>query len=281
MKRRFYEEKWLPLSIASEGRVKALNKLATEGWHVVNFVPHENGFLYLSLQRESNMTSLADTLQAVYRQRDHGIKPRVHGNGFIQLDMARDVRLHVWGDPRIPRQKTFCQIHDHIFSFDSELIVGQLINIWYDTELVIGGHGAYKIYEPFPRGGQDTGLKDTGHTVDIFQKPPVLLRTMHPFADHYHMKWGEFHETIASGPAATIMHKNGPSQLETYTSLGIDLNNINPDGSDYHLMDALDTRKPRVLVPVGQEPDNEFRRDMFDDRLLWTIIFDTLWEYSR
>jgi hypothetical protein len=33
---------------------------------------------------------------------------------------------------------------------------------------------------------------------------------------------------------------------------------------------------PRVLVPVGEQPDNEFRRDKYSQDLLWEIINDSI-----
>lgn len=43
-------------------------------------------------------------------------KPRVHPNGFIQLDISETDRLHVW-HPSLPyRQKTFSPVHNHIFA---------------------------------------------------------------------------------------------------------------------------------------------------------------------
>ena len=55
-------------------------------------------------------------------------RPRVHGNGFIQLDLTDRRRLHVWGDHRIPRQSVPSTIHDHTFSFKSTIILGQLVH---------------------------------------------------------------------------------------------------------------------------------------------------------
>jgi hypothetical protein len=44
--------------------------------------------------------------------RDSDNYPRVHGNGFIQLDLPDGKRLHVW-DEDIPRQKVNTSMHDH------------------------------------------------------------------------------------------------------------------------------------------------------------------------
>src|SRR3546814_6146607 len=61
--------------------------------------------------------------------RERGGRPRVHGNGFIQLDLTERGRLHIWGAPRIPRQKTATPIHDHVFGFESTVAVGRPVNL--------------------------------------------------------------------------------------------------------------------------------------------------------
>lgn len=201
---------------------------------------------------------------AVNRRKAMGWHPRVHGNGFIQLDLALDehseypgdVRLHVWGDPRIPRQKVASTIHDHIFTFQSEIVIGKLVNVKYAvyTETKTGN---YKVYEPFVREGQDTGLADTKRVV--FAKPSgfELIAAELGYNTTYSMKAGEYHETMADRPAATIMSKVGPSQVEAANA-------------------GLPVAKPHVLVPVGREPNNDFKRNGFDESLLWEIIYDTL-----
>ena len=47
-----------------------------------------------------------------------GSEPRLHGNGFIQLDLGDDQRLHIWSPDLPPAQRVSTQIHDHQF-FDS------------------------------------------------------------------------------------------------------------------------------------------------------------------
>lgn len=57
--------------------------------------------------------------------------PRVHPNGFIQLnlDESHDRRLHIW-HPEVPSQG-INTIHDHVFDMDSEVVVGEMVNKTY------------------------------------------------------------------------------------------------------------------------------------------------------
>ena len=66
---------------------------------------------------------LGGDVNLINELKERGISPRVHGNGFIQVDLTHDTRLHVWGDKRIPRQNTYTPIHDHVFGFKSHLVV--------------------------------------------------------------------------------------------------------------------------------------------------------------
>lgn len=183
--------------------------------------------------------------------RAKGARPRVHGNGFIQLDLTANSRLHIWGDRRIPKQKIATSIHDHVFGFESTIIVGRVVNVIYAVE--IHEHGDYRVYTPKVREGEDTILEATSiqvvaapiHTDMIDWRTSSRKYIIAPF---------EFHETIApDGPAATIIIKDDLTQAQ---------GNIK----------AL----PRVLCHVSQEPDNKFNRYNADVDLLWRIIEQTL-----
>ncbi len=53
-------------------------------------------------------------------------EPRIHGNGFIQVDLDELHRLHLW-DVMIPRQSVDSSIHDHAFGFESRTLQGMLV----------------------------------------------------------------------------------------------------------------------------------------------------------
>lgn len=96
--------------------------------------------------------------------------PRVHGNGFIQLDLDETMRLNVWGHPEIPHQSQTSKIHDHRFSFISHVIIGALTNIEYriNYDQTAFRSAPFDIYRPVPRQGQDTELVNTGVTVRLY-----------------------------------------------------------------------------------------------------------------
>lgn len=178
-------------------------------------------------------------------QRASGL-PRVHGNGFIQLDLEKGSRLHIWGHPALPRQKVDTGIHDHRFGFRSKVIVGRVVNAIWRTQ-ISEENPTHKIY--IPKGHSDqsenTTLSDSGEVVraSISYSETMLAGesyVMHPRA---------FHETFTDRPSATIMTKTV--------------------SDDNHVA--------RVLVPMGYEPDNEFHRDhAMNVPRMWKIIEEVL-----
>lgn len=174
-----------------------------------------------------------------------GIRPRVHGNGFIQVDLTETTRLHVWGDKRIPRQNVYTPIHDHVFGFKSTLIVGRLINITYSAHRA--KYGDYRVFEPNMREGEDTILVPTRGRMRIAPTQADLIE-QNTSNKTYEIDPFIFHETFVTEPTVTIIEKTGPTQAQ-----GCEV-------------------KPRVLVRYDQEPDNEFNRYTADPELLWRIV---------
>jgi hypothetical protein len=167
--------------------------------------------------------------------------PRVHGNGFIQLDLTPDgkKRLHIWHDD-IPRQEVATPIHDHVFDLKSDVLFGTLIHEELDAvEDPEGTHVVYRAAQV--EGTQNTILlPDEGRVrLDVAQR--LVLGT----GSTYKFPAWHLHQTDYRGLTVTVMDKlNAPA----------------------------DYGRPRVLVEVGSEPDNDFHRDAFDPVMLWSII---------
>lgn len=167
--------------------------------------------------------------------------PRVHGNGFIQLDLNDEgtTRLHVWHDD-IPRQSIATPIHDHVFDLRSTVLLGTLIH----EEFLPGTNqfGTHRIY----RAEQE---KDTQNTILVPDEGTVSLyplqRLILGAGSIYSFPANKLHQSNGVGLTATVMDK-----INFFGEYG----------------------RPRVLVPIGQEPDNEFRRDNHDPETLWPFI---------
>jgi hypothetical protein len=202
--------------------------------------------------------------------RDAGHKPRVHGNGFVQLDLVGGTRLHLFGHPEVPHQESYTGIHDHRFSFESKILCGVLTNQVYAMG---SGPPTHHVYSPEPAKGpfakcrardaypspldctypdcqcervptEDTDLIPTGEDVHLFKMVPQMYRP----GQCYFFPWRELHETIADIPTVTIINKTEKHP-------------------DYDV---------RVMVPYGEKPDNNFKREaVLDEASLWRILFDT------
>jgi hypothetical protein len=166
------------------------------------------------------------------------LRPRVHGNGFIQLDISKSVRLHIFGDERIPRTSVSTQLHDHTFGFTSKILSGTLENVRYSVRE--NPNGKFKVYRAFVRDKEDTVLRNTNVRVTVEEAKREILKA----GDSYSMVAGEFHESIPCGRVVTIITKDG-------LTCG---------------------KSPSVLVPIGQEPDNDFNRYSLSPEELWSII---------
>lgn len=175
--------------------------------------------------------------------RASGKRPRVHGNGFIQLDLNDDgtKRLHIWDDG-VPRQEVATPIHDHAFALCSNVLLGTLIHEELETYPALTLTGTHKVYraEQQPDTQNTILVPDAGVVrLDLYQRLILGPGSIYKFPP-----W-RLHQTDHAGLTVTVMDKmHAPS----------------------------DYGRPRVLVPVASEPDNDFHRDAFDQDFLWSYI---------
>lgn len=194
----------------------------------------------------ANVTTLERVLSEVKAAHENGTRPRVHGNGFVQLDLSPSRRLHVWGDPRVPRQTVPTQIHDYTFSFTSTVIRGQIIN--RTIRVREDGLGAYRLYTAEVNQGEDTRLVRND---DRRYRATISVEELLEEGAIYTVDAGRFHETVAPWLCVTVIEKDGPTLAQGGPS-------------------------PRVLVPVDLEPDNTFNRYSTPADVLWQIIYKAL-----
>lgn len=188
-------------------------------------------------------------------------RPRLHGNGFIQLDITDRTRLQIWPFPEIGKQQVSTQIHNHVFGFTSEILLGRTLNVDYEVLDTMWSRlpATHEAYEAVPRAGSDTELQPIGRHVSVRVKNVQLLSagdiySFPPFAFHEHLPTREL--------VATVMTKT----LSVCTArIG---------GAFYDLTEPSLNQilRPQVLVPEGVRPDNEFDRHDVNENDLWDII---------
>lgn len=177
-------------------------------------------------------------------------RPRVHGNGFIQIDLSERVRLHVWGHGAIPRQASETPVHDHTFGFTSYVLHGALENVRYqfrpDGSPTVAPEQfpvAVQPHRATVRHGEDTVLSPYGPAGVIVS----FERLLHTAGSRYSMRAGEIHESVPRGPSLSVIVKNGPTLSQGGPA-------------------------PTVFVPLGVEPDNAFDRYAEPEDKLWAIV---------
>jgi hypothetical protein len=176
-------------------------------------------------------------------------RPRVHGNGFIQLDLTPSMRLHVFYDD-VPRQNPPTPIHNHTFGFKSYVLGGAIENVMYEAH--DDASGLYGEYVASVRAGEDTVLAPNGHRVSLTMLPPAVYVE----GECYSMRPGQIHQSNPCGPVVTVIVKDAPSLSQGGLS-------------------------PIVYVPRGIEPDNAFDRYAHGDIVLWALILRAFAEVVR
>ena len=160
----------------------------------------------------------------------------VHGNGFLLVPVGPTTRLHIW-HPNVPKQVNPTPIHDHRFSFRSRVLVGELLNIIYRE---VDGT-TYSVHVCVPTHGVNTELVPRGQTIGL----EVASQTRYPMGWSYDMPKFLFHETLCSVPTATLMTKT----------------------------EIVEQHIPRVLVPAGMTPSNDFdRHEQITQEVAWAIV---------
>lgn len=175
-----------------------------------------------------------------------GNKLRLHQNGFIQLDLIPNTRLHIW-DENIPvAQSPRSPIHNHTFSFYSQVLTGELTHIEYEW---IGIEQVYTkpirdediVQGLYFGSGDYENLIFTG----IWGTSRETSRLIIPAGEAYTFKYGLYHDSLGKGLTATIMTKTDMNRIPFATV---------------------------VCEPAIGAPDNTFRRDKYPQHVLMPFI---------
>lgn len=171
-------------------------------------------------------------------------KLRLHQNGFIQLDLLDDTRLHIW-DENIPvAQSPRSPIHNHTFSFYSQVLTGELTHVEYDWINLKDIKPALKtdmVYCLYTGSGDYQNLVST----QIWGTARESSRLVIPAGEAYRFKYGLYHDSFGKGLTATIMTKTEVNRIPFATV---------------------------VCEPAIGAPDNSFRRDKYPQHVLMPFV---------
>ena len=171
----------------------------------------------------------------------------LHGLGFIQVQLQNGQRLHVW-HPELPRRHCFehSAIHNHRFSFESQVLIGHQINISYQAADASEETATHRLYlHEGPR---------TANGGRPWQPNAAVL-----------MQEGN-HQTIPAGMA--------------YRMHAYDFHRTEPggDGRVATLMTKLYEGRYGAMSScvIGVEPDTDFDRFQLSPAELWTYVIEVL-----
>lgn len=132
-----------------------------------------------------------------------------HPLGFIACTLLTEgplkLRLHYWPVYGGVQQSPDCQIHDHIFDFQSWVLCGAVENIEYKPSATGNGHS---VYETEYRDGQSI-LTKTGQLIRLVERGRAVFKE----GESYSLAAGTLHETrrVGDGPAFTVLVANDVS----------------------------------------------------------------------
>jgi|SRR5271157_1905526 len=181
-----------------------------------------------------------------------GRKPRVHPNGFIQFDVEPGVlRLNIWPDQVIEGHPgRIHPIHNHSFDLHSVILVGALTNVTYSLRQEAWIKPTHVLHQARRINEHDSVLEPVYSGAGALKV--LKMDTYHPGQD-YSLPREWLHDSLPHGLTMTLMWTADPSAVYS----------------------------PLVAVPVGVPPMNNYKRDAFDENLLWGIIGQALEAYER
>lgn len=165
----------------------------------------------------------------------------LHGLGFIQVKLPNNARLHVW-HPDLPRRSCFerSAIHNHRFSFRSQVLIGTQVNrVWLVQDDADGTYDLISHDGPrSPKGGR---LSYVAGRVAVHALEPDSYAP----GSCYVMPELQYHDTPNSGIVVTLLHKLTEGAVHACS-----------------------------LIEHGHEFDQSFDRFQLSPDDLWAVVFD-------
>jgi hypothetical protein len=183
-----------------------------------------------------------------------GRKPRVHPNGFIQFDIIPgELRMNVWPERLIEGHPgRIHPIHNHSFDLHSVVMVGALTNVTYSLRQERWMTPTHVLHQARRVNAHDSVLEPIHSGAGALKV--LKIETIHAGQD-YALPRLWLHDSLPHGLTMTLMWTENPDSVYA----------------------------PHIAVPVGVQPMNDYRRDAFDEDMLWDIIETALekYEYQR
>lgn len=137
--------------------------------------------------------------QALSKNRDEWT---YHGIGFLKTYVGNNVRVHLW-HPRLITIGMESAVHTHRWDLESAVVLGTIVQEEYVVEPQLGGK--WRIWEHGNSQSDKTSIIKGGE-FEIKHKTEVKVEA----GNKYYFKRDQFHRTVVSDIAATVVHREQP-----------------------------------------------------------------------
>jgi hypothetical protein len=191
------------------------------------------------------------TMRLIAQLRTLHTNPRFHGNGFIQLPLSANKRLHVWDRHLPPIEDHNATIHDHTWKMRSQVLAGRLEHRTYDARV----HGTFAIETPWT----------------IFELEGTQSGRSKPKADGYPCSLTLTGTYEMSSGSSYFFDRNKLHESYSVADRTVTIIEKFPEPDDFKF--------PRVVAPRGQRPV-----DAFDEHhthqlsTMWAVIEEAIAE---
>lgn len=205
--------------------------------------------------------------------------PRLHGNGFLQMDLGdSNCRLNIWPYPAISGQTVSTQMHNHGFGFESQVLLGRVVNRAIDVMPVPSEQATHVVYQAKPRGICPTCRATHEHAVQFLVANSTFL-CLNKDCEKYGNQFRSEDTLLLPVETQPFVFAKTRSVhiVETgdfYTQAALDYReSMAPREWVVTRMSKTHTTgvRPSVLVEKGLQPDNDFNRHL-------SVSEDTLWQ---
>lgn len=194
-------------------------------------------------------------LRLINNQR-HAAHIRQHPNGFLQLNLTGDwrgpgLRLHIWPDMELPSQGEDYQTHNHIFDFESAVLVGAIENSLYSVDHYADETATQTLYRAYGDPARSRLL-----AIDGYRRSATLVskRVYWPGETYSLNRWDYHTSRPTKLPTATIISRTGASP----------------------------TASPLIIGPLADQGELiQFDRTLIDQQDAWAAVEDIVETIER
>ncbi len=130
---------------------------------------------------------------SISQLRKSGVKPRFHGNGFVQLYLGPRTRLHIWTPELPPIRNHNATIHTHRYTIESAVIAGVLRHATYNVRPTVKDQRTCRVVQL--TGASETDRKMPGEILPMNYEHQVRHDYLFAAGSKYNFRADLFHSS--------------------------------------------------------------------------------------